>query len=96
MTGRKLAMPDYIADLVHMPLIRLGLDTFSGDDLITCPLTYEDGTELSMAIMCVANRGWFREKAVLLVTPGASGPRYEGCERVFVEHDRIARKDPMI
>ena len=68
MTRRKLAMPEYVADLIHMPLTRMGLDPFRGDDMITCSLMYEDGTELGVAFICVSKRGWFRERAVLLVS----------------------------
>lgn len=69
MTNRALAMPAYIADLVRMPLARLGLDpSDAADDVVTCLLTYEDGSELTVVVMCVGQRGWFREKAVLLVS----------------------------
>lgn len=65
MTNRALVMPAYVAELASLPLMRLGLDPMSGDDLITCPLKYQDGTELSVAILCIATRGWFREKPMV-------------------------------
>lgn len=68
MTNRKLSMPGHVSDLVHMCLTRMGLDPFKGDDMITCPLMYEDGTELSIVFMCVPKRGWFRVRSVLLVS----------------------------
>lgn len=62
MTNRALAMPAYIADLVRMPLARLGLDpSDADDDVVTCLLTYEDGSELTVVVMCVGQRGWFRD-----------------------------------
>lgn len=61
-------MPSYIADLIHMPLTRMGLDPFRGDDMITCSLMYEDGTELGAAFMCVSQRRWFRQRMVLMVS----------------------------
>lgn len=68
MTDRKLRMPGHVSDLVHMCLTRMGLDPFRGDDMITCPVMYEDGTELSIVFMCVPKRRWFREDTVLLVS----------------------------
>ncbi len=68
MTNRKLSMPGHVSDLVHMSLTRMGLDPFKGDDMITCPLMYEDGTELSIVFMCVPKRRWFWEATALLVS----------------------------
>lgn len=68
MTNAPLVMPGYVADMVILPLRKLGLDPLHGEDLITCPLRYEDGTELSIAIWCVAQRGWFRQKPMVAVT----------------------------
>jgi hypothetical protein len=63
-------MPDYVAQLIGRPLARLGLEPSEAhDDLVSCPLMYEDGTVLSLAIMCIASRGWFgRETAMLVVS----------------------------
>jgi hypothetical protein len=70
MTTRALAMPAYVAELVRLPLARLGLDASSAEeDMITCPVSYENGSTLSVVILCVAKRGWFnREKTMLLVS----------------------------
>jgi hypothetical protein len=69
MKTRALAMPNYVAELVRLPLVRMDLEPSEAeDDLVTCPLLFEDGTVLSLVVMCVAKRGWFREKAVLIVS----------------------------
>lgn len=69
MTNRALTMPEYVADLVRLPLLRLGLEPSPlQDDIVTCSLMYEDGTELSVVVMCVAERRWFRERPVLLLS----------------------------
>ena len=60
MKPQVLAMPDYIALLVRTPLARLGLDPSDAtDDMVMCPLEYEDGTVVSIVVMCTAERGWF-------------------------------------
>lgn len=68
MTNRKMPMPGYVADLIHMPLTRMGLLPVRGDSAIVCPLSYEDGTDLVMAFACISKRRWFRERPVLLVS----------------------------
>jgi len=70
MTTQALAMPQYVADLVKLQLNRMGLTHIDAkdDDVIFCPLSYEDGSELSLVVMCIAQRGWLREKPVLLVS----------------------------
>ena len=69
MTIRALAMPEYVAQLVWMPLVRMKLEPTGGDDdIVTCSLVYENGAVLSLVVMCVAKRGWFREKPAITVS----------------------------
>ena len=69
MTNRALAMPEYVAQLIILPLVRMGLDPSDAeDDVVTCPLLYEDGSTLSLAVMCIAQRRWFSEKPTLVVS----------------------------
>lgn len=43
MKTRALAMPEYVAELVRLPLARMGLEPNEAkDDIVTCPLAYED------------------------------------------------------
>ena len=57
MKTRALAMPQYVANAVRMPLVRMGLQPSEAqDDLVSCPLEYEDGTVLSLILMCIAKR----------------------------------------
>ena len=73
MTTRKLAMPEYIAQLIRLSLARMNLQPIEADnDTISCSLTYEDGTNLSLIVVCMAERGWFgREKPLLLLSIAA-------------------------
>ena len=69
MTNRALAMPQYVAQLIRLSLIRMKLEPSEAeDDIVSCSLAYENGTALSLVVMCVAKRGWFREKPVLTVS----------------------------
>lgn len=69
MTNRALAMPEYVAQLVRMPLTRMKLGPSEAvDDIVSCSLVYENGTVLSLVVMCIAKRGWFRETPMLLVS----------------------------
>ncbi|TIM12657.1 MAG: hypothetical protein E5Y67_21685 [Mesorhizobium sp.] len=69
MTTHALAMPDYVAALITLSINRMGLETSTGeDDVISAPIAYQDGTKLSIVVMCIAQRGWFRFKPVLLVS----------------------------
>jgi len=68
MTNRALAMPEYVAKLTNMSLILIGLQPTMQDDITVCPLLYEDGSALSLITMCVAKRGWFREKPMLVLS----------------------------
>ncbi|MFD1987016.1 hypothetical protein ACFSOZ_31800 [Mesorhizobium newzealandense] len=69
MTNRALVMPDYVVELVKLSLAQLGLDpSDEHTDIITAALRYEDGTELSVVVMCVAQRSWFREKPTVAVS----------------------------
>lgn len=69
MTNRALAMPDYVAQLIRMPLARMRLTPSEAeDDIVSCSLVYENGTVLSLLVMCIGKRGWFREKPMLAVS----------------------------
>src|SRR3954454_16571501 len=68
MTNRALAMPEYVAKLTNMSLTLIGLQPTMQDDMTVCPLVYEDGSALSLITMCVAKRGWFREKPMLVLS----------------------------
>jgi hypothetical protein len=70
MTTHALAMPDYVAQLIRMPLARMGMEPSEvQDDIIMCPLLYEDGTVLSLVTMCIGKPGWFkRVKPMLAVS----------------------------
>jgi hypothetical protein len=69
MTNRALAMPDYVAQLIQLPLARMKLEPSEAeDDIVSCSLLYENGAVLSLVVMCVAKRGWFREKPMLVVS----------------------------
>jgi len=69
MTNRALAMPEYVAQLIRMPLARMKLGPSEAeDDIVSCSLAYENGTVLSLVVMCIAKRGWFREKPLLVVS----------------------------
>lgn len=68
MTNTALVMPDYVTELVKLCLTQLGLNPSDEyKDVITAPLRYQDGTELSVVIMCMAQKGWFREKPMVSV-----------------------------
>ncbi|TGQ88809.1 hypothetical protein EN851_25015 [Mesorhizobium sp. M8A.F.Ca.ET.208.01.1.1] len=68
MTNTALLMPDYVAELVKLCLTQLGLNpSDEHKDVITAQLRYQDGTELSVVIMCMAQKGWFREKPMVSV-----------------------------
>lgn len=68
MTTQALAMPDYVAQLIRLPLTRMGLRPSEvQDDVIICPLIYEHGSTLSLLTMCVAKRGWFSRGKPLIV-----------------------------
>lgn len=85
MTDRVLTMPKYVARLITMPLERMGLQpSESQDDLISCPLRYEDGSVLSLVVMCIAKRGWFRETPALVI----SAVTLEGSPRTAMVHFR--------
>jgi hypothetical protein len=69
MTTRALAMPEYVAELIRMPLARMKLEPSEAeDDIVSCSLTYENGAVLSLVVMCIAKRGWFRETPLLVVS----------------------------
>jgi len=66
---RELPMPNYVADLIKMPLGRMGLkQVMDGGDSLSYSLTYADGSELAVIFMCIAERRWFWERIVLLVS----------------------------
>jgi hypothetical protein len=69
MTTRALAMPEYVAQLIRLPLARMKLEPSEAeDDIVSCSLLYANGTVLSLVVMCIAKRGWFREKPMLVVS----------------------------
>ncbi|MET4210652.1 hypothetical protein [Bradyrhizobium sp. LA2.1] len=68
MKQRALAIPEYVANLTHMQLTLIGLQPIMQDDMIICPLMYEDGSGLSLVTMCIAKRGWFRKTPMLIVS----------------------------
>lgn len=69
MTNRALAMPEYVAQLIRMPLARMKLEPSEAeDDIVRCSLTYENGAVLSLVVMCIARRGWFRDRPLLVVS----------------------------
>ena len=69
MTNRALAMPEYVAQLIRMPLVRMKLEPSEAeDDIVRCSLAYENGAVLSLVVMCIAKRGWFRDKPLLVVS----------------------------
>lgn len=54
MTTRALAMPPAMVDLIRLPFLQMGLQPiYEGDDMVLCPLHYEDGTEVHVVVMCV-------------------------------------------
>ena len=85
MTNRPLAMPDYVARLVRMPLAQMNLEPSDlEDDIVSCSLLYESGDVLSLVVMCIAKRGWFRDKPMLVV----SAVTMEGTPRTVKVHFR--------
>lgn len=68
MKVRALAMPDYVASLTTLQLTLIGLQPQTSDDIVFCPLMYEDGSVLSFVTMCAAKRGWFRETPALVLS----------------------------
>jgi hypothetical protein len=69
MKVRALAMPDYVANLVRLPLVRMELEPSEAtNDAVLCSLLYENGTVLTLVVMCIARSGWFREKPMIVVS----------------------------
>jgi hypothetical protein len=68
MTNRALTMPEYVTKLTSTSLVLIGLQPATQDDMTVCPLLYEDGSALSLITMCIAKRGWFREKPMLVIS----------------------------
>lgn len=68
MTNTLIEMPSYVAELITAPLRRMALDPFIGDNLVTCPLLYEDGTELSFSVICMKRTSWFRSSSEVVVS----------------------------
>lgn len=69
MTHRALVMPDSVTELAKLGLTQLGLvPSVEHKDIITASLRYENGTELSVIVMCLAKRSWFREKPTVAVS----------------------------
>ena len=91
MKNRTLKMPEHVAQLITMPLERMGLRPSDvQNDFISYPLQYEDGTVLSLVVMCIAKRGWFREKPVLII----SAVTQEGSPRTAKVHFRDSMDYP--
>jgi hypothetical protein len=38
------------------------------DDIVKCSLAYENGTVTSLVVMCIAKRGWIKNKPLLVVS----------------------------
>lgn len=68
MTNRALAMPEYVAQLIRLPLTRMKLEPEAEDDIVNCSLVYENGAVLSLVVMCIAKRGWFSKTPMLIVS----------------------------
>lgn len=69
MTHRALVMPDSVSELARLCLTQLGLvPSVEHKDIITASLRYGNGTELSVIVMCLAQRTWFREKLTVAVS----------------------------
>lgn len=68
MTNQALAMPNYVTQLLTMQLTRMGLQPHAEADTVTCTLLYEDGSALSLIVLCVAKRRWLRECPMLALT----------------------------
>ncbi|MDB5605101.1 MAG: hypothetical protein JWP25_2001 [Bradyrhizobium sp.] len=68
MTNRALAMPEYVTKLTSMQLTLIGLQPKMQDDVMICPLMYEDGSALSLLTMCVAKRGWLHKKPLIALS----------------------------
>ena len=84
-------MPDYVAQLIRLPLVRMGLNPSDAeDDVITCPLSYEDNSVVTLAVMCIAQRGWFGDKPALVV----SAVTMEGDRRAVEVHFRDTMNIP--
>jgi len=89
--NRALAMPRHVAQLITLPLESMGLQPSDAqDDLISCPLHYEDGTVLSLVVMCIAERRWFRETPMLVI----SAVTTEGSRTAIKVHFRDTMKPP--
>jgi hypothetical protein len=55
MINRALAMPEYVARLIRMPLARMKPEpSEAGDDIVSCSLIYENGAALSLVVMCIS------------------------------------------
>ena len=68
MKTRPLVMPEYVTELLKLTLVRLELHTAdTGEDAVTVPLRYEDGTELSVVILCVAQHRWLRREQPMIL-----------------------------
>lgn len=69
MTIKALQMPTEVAALINLPLLGLGLEVDDEtEDMVGCSLLYEDGTEISLLILYVSERKWFRERKALVIS----------------------------
>jgi hypothetical protein len=54
MNNRALAMPEYVARLIRLPLLRMKLEPSEvEDDIVSCSMLYENGAVLSLVAMCI-------------------------------------------
>lgn len=68
MKTRALAMPEYVAELIRLPLERMNLGPSQDNDIISCSLSYESGGVLSLVVMCIGLRRLFRETPTLVIS----------------------------
>ena len=68
MNTKTLSMPEHVAALLALTLVRLGLPSpDTSEDAVSVPLKYEDGTELSVLILCVAQHRWLRRERPMIL-----------------------------
>lgn len=74
-----LSMPRWVAELITLPMHQLGLTvTAIEQNVISCPINYEDGTEVSVLISCVARKRFLIQDAKFVsVTFAIMGSEYE-------------------
>lgn len=73
-----LPLPDYVGELIELPLIKLGLAPISVEhDMVRCEIRYGNGTRLTLVLMCVAQAKFVfftsRKLLISFATLGANG-----------------------